>query len=223
MTKHPRRKNYSRLRADTGQHRRILAVMAFLCAVLWIPVGFRLYQLMIREYDYYAGLALRNQTRTTAVAADRGTIYDRNMNILAISQGVENVYLNPHELKQSKADVDEIAEILGLSRSRVSSLKRMALQPISLQAPVTSSNNDKETRLEESLQDHHDGDNPVKSLARKLLEQKLHTLLDSLPERTSSQTAFLPSKIFSSLLLYSSKRGLFLGFLSLINPPLKIK
>ena len=83
-----------------------------------------------------------------------------------------------------EADVDEIAEILGLSRSRVSSLKRMALQPISLQAPVTSSNNDKETRLEESLQDHHDGDNPVKSLARKLLEQKLHTLLDSLPERT---------------------------------------
>jgi len=35
------------------------------------------------------------------------------MEILAISRGVENVYLDPHELKQSKADVHEISQKLG--------------------------------------------------------------------------------------------------------------
>ncbi len=87
--------------------------MAVLGILVFVPVGLRLYDLMIRQYPYYSQLALRNQTRTTTVTADRGTIYDCNMNILAISQDVENVYLDPHELKQSKADIADIAETLG--------------------------------------------------------------------------------------------------------------
>ncbi|MBQ8238157.1 MAG: PASTA domain-containing protein [Oscillospiraceae bacterium] len=106
------RKTYGRLRGDTGQHRRILLIMVLLGALAFVPVAWRLYQLMIEDYQYYAGLALRNQTRTTAVAADRGGIYDRNMNLLAASVSVENVYLNPRELKQSKADIAQIAAVL---------------------------------------------------------------------------------------------------------------
>ena len=106
------RTSYGRLRFDTGQHRRILLVMALLGVLAFVPVAWRLYSLMIENYDYYAGLALRNQTRTTAVAADRGKIYDRNMNLLASSVGVENVYLNPRELKQSGADVEDISAAL---------------------------------------------------------------------------------------------------------------
>ena len=78
----------------------------------FVPAAVRLYNLMVRDYSYYAELALRNQTRTTPVTADRGTIYDCNMNILAASVNVENIYLDPHELKQSKADIDAIAEFL---------------------------------------------------------------------------------------------------------------
>ena len=87
--------------------------MVLLGVVAFIPTSVRLYGLMVDEYEYYSGLALRNQTRTTTVTADRGTIYDRNMNILACSRSVENVYLDPHELKQSKADIAAIAEELG--------------------------------------------------------------------------------------------------------------
>ena len=108
-----RRKEYNRIRGDSGQHRRILAVMALLGVIAFIPTALRLYQLMVSEYEYYSNLALRNQTRTTTVTADRGTIYDCNMNILACSKSVENVYLDPHELKQSKADVEDIAQTLG--------------------------------------------------------------------------------------------------------------
>ena len=113
MAKHSKRREYARVRADSGQHRRILAVMAVLAVAAFIPVALRLYDLMICNYDKYAQLALRNQTRTTAVTADRGTIYDRNMNILAASVSVENIYLDPHELKQSKADIIAISQKLG--------------------------------------------------------------------------------------------------------------
>ena len=108
-----KRKEYARVRADTGQHRRIMAVMAVLGLLAFVPTVVRLHRLMVTDYDYYANLALRNQTRTTKVAAQRGMIYDCNMNVLACNIGVETVYLDPHELKQSKANVAELSGVLG--------------------------------------------------------------------------------------------------------------
>ena len=86
--------------------------MVVLGLVAFVPIGVQLYNIMVKQYDYYSNLALRNQTRSTTVAAHRGDIFDRNMNILATSVGVENVYLNPHELKQAKEDLPEIARVL---------------------------------------------------------------------------------------------------------------
>ena len=108
-----KKQQYQRLRADSGQHGRILLVMLLLGAVFFVPIAAQLYSLMVAQYDYYANLALRNQTRTTVVTADRGDILDRNMNILATSVSVENVYLDPQELKQSKADIEDLARVLG--------------------------------------------------------------------------------------------------------------
>ncbi len=106
-------RQYDRLRLNTGQHRRIHLVMLLFGVLAFVPVFWRLYDLMVRDYDHYAALALRNQTRTTTVTALRGEIYDRNMNILAANVHVENVYLDPHELKQSKADIGEVSRVLG--------------------------------------------------------------------------------------------------------------
>ena len=106
-------KQYDRLRLNTGQHRRIYLTMLLFGVLAFLPVFWRLYDLMVRQYDRYAALALRNQTRTTSVTALRGEIYDRNMNTLATNVPVENVYLDPRELKQSKADIDEISRVLG--------------------------------------------------------------------------------------------------------------
>ena len=107
-----RRKQYGRLRMDTGQHRRVMLTAFVLGVAAFVPMVARLYSLMVVQYDFYSALALRNQTRSTAVTADRGTIYDRNLNILAFSENRENVYLDPHELKQSKADIPAVAQFL---------------------------------------------------------------------------------------------------------------
>ena len=98
---------------DSGQHRRVMLIAVFLGILAFLPMIARLYSLMVDQYEYYSGLALRNQTRSTAVTADRGTIYDRNLNFLAYSENRENVYLDPHELKQSNANLSEIGEFLG--------------------------------------------------------------------------------------------------------------
>ncbi len=106
-------RQYQRVRGDSGQHRRILVVAAMLGVLVFVPITARLYRLMVTDYEYYTDLALRNQTRSTSVTADRGTIYDRNMNVLACNQGVEDLYLDPRELRQSRADLARIAEFLG--------------------------------------------------------------------------------------------------------------
>ena len=113
MRMRERGKYYGRYRIDSGHHHRILLVMVMLGILAFFPVGFRLYHLMVRDYGYYARLARNNQSRTTRVMAERGDILDRNMNILATDVSVENVYLDPHELKQSGADMEEIAQFLG--------------------------------------------------------------------------------------------------------------
>ena len=87
----PKYDAYRRFRRDSGHERRTRIVMAVLGVAAFVPVCLQLYSLMVRHYDTYSALALSNQSRTTAVAAARGTIYDRNMNILAASETVETV------------------------------------------------------------------------------------------------------------------------------------
>ena len=106
------KKEYARVRGDSGQKRRIFGVALLLGILGFLPMALRLYVLMVSDYSYYADLALRNQSRSTAVGAERGSIYDRNMNVLAYSCSVQTVYLDPHELKQSGADLQAISAFL---------------------------------------------------------------------------------------------------------------
>ena len=111
MAKH--KDPFARVRGDSGQRRRILLVSLVLGVLAFVPVALQLYRLMVIDHGYYKDLALRNQSRSTNVTTDRGQILDRNMNILAISKTVETVYLDPQELKQSKADLTLLSSRLG--------------------------------------------------------------------------------------------------------------
>ncbi len=112
MKKKPDGRKYGRIRGDSGQRRRVLLVSLLLGILAFVPVLVRLVQLMVVDYDYYTRLALDNQTRITQVTGERGRIYDRNMNVLAANTSVEHVYLDPHELKQSQADMEKVSSFL---------------------------------------------------------------------------------------------------------------
>ena len=105
--------HYRRIRADSGQHRRIRILMAVLGIAVFVPIGARLGQLTVAQYDTYLALARRNQSRTTKITPTRGTISDRNGNLLADSETVENLYLAPRELQQTGADVEALSRKLG--------------------------------------------------------------------------------------------------------------
>ena len=110
MAKH--KDPYGRVRGDSGQRRRILLTGLLLGLLAFVPVMLQLFKLMVVDGSYYSDLALRNQSRTTNVTTDRGQILDRNMNILAESVTVETIYLDPQELRQSKADIPFVAQNL---------------------------------------------------------------------------------------------------------------
>lgn len=58
----------------------------------------RLFYIMIIQYDEYQNKALNQATTEKTVTASRGTIYDRNMNILAVSTTVERVFISPSDI-----------------------------------------------------------------------------------------------------------------------------
>ncbi len=108
-----KKEQYRRIREDSGQHRRIRIMMAALGIAAFLPVAVQLGNLMISHYDLYSSLAQQNQSRTTRITPERGTIYDRNYRILAASKTVENVYIDPRELHQTGADITELSRSLG--------------------------------------------------------------------------------------------------------------
>lgn len=93
--------------------RRILLACVVISLMFVVLCG-RLFWVMIVQHDYYEKAAIDNQTRSTSVGADRGTIYDCNMNVLANSVTVENVFLDPQYISENNEDLDLIAS--GLSR-----------------------------------------------------------------------------------------------------------
>lgn len=90
----------------------IFALMICLGILSFCAVAVMLVKLMLIDHDKYEEKAIRNQTRSTSVTASRGTIYDRNMNVLAASSSVENIFLDPLELQQYEVDVNALAENL---------------------------------------------------------------------------------------------------------------
>jgi len=74
----------------------------------------RLYKLQIIDHGFYENLAISQQLREAPGTASRGTIYDCNGNILAVSASVDNVYLSPAEIETRGEDRVLIAR--GLSQ-----------------------------------------------------------------------------------------------------------
>lgn len=109
--------------SETYIRKGILYLMALLGVAAFAVVGAQLVKLMLIDHAYFEAKAINNQTRSTSITATRGTIYDRNMDVLAASASVENIFLDPLELSQNKVDIDLLARnlssILGVSEDFV--------------------------------------------------------------------------------------------------------
>ena len=84
-----RRKSENIRRANRVIQTRTFVLMLVLGVAVFLVLALKLYQLQIKQHDYYQSKALDQQTRSTVVTASRGTIYDRNGNELAVSATAE--------------------------------------------------------------------------------------------------------------------------------------
>ena len=89
--------------------RRILFLMSVCFIAAFLALGARLCQIQIFQHDEYEAAAIAQQVRETTVSAARGTIYDRNGAILAISAAVDTVYISPAEIERNNEDKEAIA------------------------------------------------------------------------------------------------------------------
>ncbi len=99
----------------------VLGVLV-LCLLGWM-VG-RLVQLQIIDYTVYQSKAIEQQTMDTTLSANRGTIYSRNYQALALSASVETVYIAPNSIDETdeatcRLIARGLSEILGVDEETV--------------------------------------------------------------------------------------------------------
>ena len=114
----------------TKNMKRRLNVAVTLCLVVftvWIFIN--LFQVAITDSQKYQALANRNQFGSIPIHANRGSIYDKNGQILAQSATVFNIILNPRifqqnfddkETAKAKAEMlaDKLNELFGTDKEK---------------------------------------------------------------------------------------------------------
>ena len=96
-------------RQNTGRTLFLLAVCGI---VAFIVLVIQLYKVMIIDHDRYQSQAVEQQVRETSITASRGTIYDTNMKMLAVSSSVDTIYISPVEMLKNGEDPEFIAQNL---------------------------------------------------------------------------------------------------------------
>lgn len=122
-----KRRPESARRANRIIQTRTLLLLGVFGVLTFVLLFTQLYRWQITEHDELQSVAVRQQTLRTTVEASRGTIYDRNGTILAMSASAEDIFISPKEIIENDQDQNLIAgglaEILDLDPADI--LKKM--------------------------------------------------------------------------------------------------
>ena len=94
MNQQPRRKSDAARRANQVIRRRTLLLMLLLGAATFTVLFLKLYDLQVTQHDDLKARAVNQQTDSSVISASRGTIYDKNGEIMAISYSAETVIVD---------------------------------------------------------------------------------------------------------------------------------
>ena len=127
MAKQSKRTPDSARRANRMIGRRTLLLLAVFGVASFALLFLKLYEWQITRHTELQDIAVRQQTLRTTVSASRGTIYDRNGRVLAISSTAENVFISAKEIAENEQDKTLIARSLAeiLDADEADILKRM--------------------------------------------------------------------------------------------------
>ena len=128
-----------------------LIILLIIMALIFLALVLRLFQVEILKGDEYAARAARQQTRNTALNAQRGRIMDRNGIVLAQSGTSYRVLVNPQVIAESeRVRISiEVSDVLGLDYDYVyERVCRVEKQQIVLKRQVESGVVDQLTALQ---------------------------------------------------------------------------
>ena len=100
------------------------------------------------------------------------------INTIISMNHVEQIFMQTHGREPT---VKELAKALEIPTSRISAIRKMARQAISLQAPVGDSPNG--SVLQDILASDKSGDDPIHDISQKVLKEKVYEVIATLPER----------------------------------------
>ncbi len=98
--------------------KRIWCIVIILLGVCLPIIVANLFRISILKHEEYQTLAIEQQTRDAVISPARGTIFDRNMNVLAVSATAETVVINPNSIKteELREKVSQgLSDILGIN------------------------------------------------------------------------------------------------------------
>ena len=98
MAQNPRRKSDAARWANRVVRSRTTLLMVVLGVCTFLALFWKLYDLQINRHEEMWEKAVDQQTRSATVPASRGTIYDRNGYMLAVSSTAEEVNISPKEI-----------------------------------------------------------------------------------------------------------------------------
>jgi stage V sporulation protein D (sporulation-specific penicillin-binding protein) len=81
---------------------RVIILAGIFGLAMFVPLVKELYEVSIVRHEELERKAIEQATRSFPITAGRGTIYDRNKNILAMSAGVETVCVSPRDIARHK-------------------------------------------------------------------------------------------------------------------------
>ncbi|MGI6558463.1 MAG: penicillin-binding protein [Limnochordia bacterium] len=105
--------------------RRIACLGVFLCLAVVLVIA-RLFYLQIYRTDAFHDKALGQRLRSVPVDAHRGTIYDRNMNELAVTVSSTAIEAHLMEIKDPEKTAEGLAQVLDRDKTE---LKRLLARP----------------------------------------------------------------------------------------------
>ncbi|MCJ7726753.1 MAG: penicillin-binding protein 2, partial [Acidimicrobiia bacterium] len=92
-----------------------LITVGVLLILAWVGIGYRLVVVQALEADVYADHGLVQRLQREVLAADRGTIFDRDGRELAVTVDSVTVYANPREIEDPTTVARLLAPLLHLN------------------------------------------------------------------------------------------------------------
>lgn len=106
------------MHSGISRSRQVFVFLFFLLSLTLLLI--RLFYIQGIRHPFYFKIASEEHIVSTELQPKRGTIFDRNMRVLAVNLNRQSVYANPREIKNKKQTARILSSVLNLKESSVS-------------------------------------------------------------------------------------------------------